>query len=83
LDVILQAIRLLCQILLVAILIRVIISWVAPTSRNAFVEILFTITEPVLAPIRRLLPRTGMFDISPLIAMIALQVIIYASYYLG
>ena len=82
-DVILQAIRLLCQILLVAILIRVIISWVAPMSRNAFVEILFTITEPVLAPIRRLLPRTGMFDISPLVAMIVLQVIIYASYYLG
>ncbi len=82
-DVILQAVSLLCQVLLVAILIRVIISWVAPASRNVFTETLFRLTEPVLAPIRNLLPRTAIFDFSPLIALVLLQAITYASYWLG
>ena len=82
-DVLLQAIRLLCQILLVAIIVRAIFSWVAPMSRNAFTEILFRLTEPVLAPIRRVLPRAGMFDFSPLVAIVLLQILIYLTYWLG
>jgi len=83
LDVILQAIRLLCQILLVAIITRTIFSWVAPMSRNTFTEILFRLTEPVLEPIRRILPRAGMFDFSPLVAIVLLQILIYLTYWLS
>jgi YggT family protein len=83
LDIILQAIRLLCQILLAAIFIRIILSWVAPRSRNVFTDILFRLTEPILTPIRNLLPRTGMFDFSPLIALVLLQIVIYITYWLG
>ena len=82
-DVILQAIRLLCQILLLAIFVRIIISWLAPMISNTFTDILFRLTEPILAPIRNLLPRMGMFDFSPLVALLVLQIIIYVTYWLG
>ena len=39
--------------------------------------ILYRITEPVLSPLRRILPRAGMIDFSPLAAIILLQLIIY------
>ena len=51
--------------------------------RNTFTDILFRLTEPILAPIRNLLPRMGMFDFSPLVALVVLQIIIYVTYWLG
>lgn len=55
------------------ILARVVLSWVAsPTSRNPVVELIRSVTEPILAPIRSILPRTGMFDLSPMIALFAI-----------
>ena len=55
---------------------RVILSWVAsPTSRNPVVELIRNVTEPILAPIRSILPRTGMFDFSPMLALFALQLL--------
>jgi len=43
-------------------------SWVAPNPRNPLYIILHEITEPILGPIRQLLPRMGMIDLSPMIA---------------
>ena len=54
------------------ILIRALISWVNPDPYNAIVQFLYKMTEPVLEPIRRMLPfiaRSG-FDISPIIAFL-------------
>ena len=52
---------------------RVILSWVAsPVSRNPIVELVRSVTEPILAPIRSILPRTGMFDLSPMVALFAI-----------
>jgi YggT family protein len=60
----------LVELLIVA---RVIVSWVAgPSSRNPVVQLIYTATEPILAPIRSILPRTGMFDLSPMLALFAL-----------
>jgi YggT family protein len=59
-------------VLWILVLGRVILSWVDPMGRNALSQYVFGITEPMLAPIRRLLPRTGMFDFSPLILMLVL-----------
>jgi len=63
-----------------AILGRVIMSWVtmmAPTSPvvQTINQMLFQMTEPVLAPIRRIIPPMGAFDLTPMIALILLQVI--------
>lgn len=58
------------------IIARVILSWVAsPVSRNPFVQFIRGVTEPILAPIRSILPRTGMFDLSPMIALFAIYLL--------
>jgi YggT family protein len=49
---------------------RVIVSWVDPMGRNEISRMLISVTEPMLAPIRRLLPQTGMIDFSPLILLL-------------
>lgn len=52
------------------ILARVLMSWFNPDPSNAVVRTIYQLTEPILAPIRRLLPSTGMFDLSPMVALI-------------
>jgi len=54
---------------------RVIMSFVDPTGRNQISAFLIQATEPLLGPVRRLLPRTGMFDFSPLIVLLILGVL--------
>ena len=60
----------------VLILGRVLVSWVDPAGRTTAGAFLIQITEPVLGPVRRLLPRTGMLDLSPLIVLIVLGTIL-------
>ncbi len=55
-----------------AILIRVILSWVAPGTYNPATALITQLTEPVLKPFRRMLPPMGGLDLSPLFAMIIL-----------
>lgn len=60
----------------IAIFARVLLSWFPQASTtNPLVQFVFTVTEPILSPIRRLLPRMGMFDLSPMIALILVGVI--------
>ncbi len=80
LSALLDFIRLLCQVLSLAIIIRIILSWFAPRSANTFSVIFYRITEPLLAPLRRIIPRAGMFDFSPLVAIIILQLIVQITY---
>jgi YggT family protein len=54
------------------ILARVLLSWIDPTGRNRFSAFIIQTSEPILAPVRRLLPRTGMFDFSPLLVLLVL-----------
>jgi YggT family protein len=57
------------------ILARVILSWVDPGGRTRLGAFVISTTEPILAPIRRILPQTGMFDLSPLIVLLILGAI--------
>jgi len=66
---------LLLQILWIAILIRVILSWFPVDQSNPIIRIVWEITEPVLAPFRRVIPRIGMFDLSPLAAWLVISVL--------
>jgi YggT family protein len=63
------------KIFWVAMIVMVIVSWVAPGSHNPAAELANQISEPVLAPFRRLIPNLGGMDISPIFAFIAIQVI--------
>ena len=60
------------QILYILLLARVIISWIRVDPYNPIVKFIFQATEPLLAPIRQLLPATGGIDFSPLILFLVL-----------
>lgn len=68
-----QLLTMVINIFVFAILARAILSWVAPGSYNAGVSILFSLTEPVLSLSRKLVPVISGIDLSPLIALIGLQ----------
>ena len=68
-------IALLLQLLSLAIFFRALISWVSPDPYNPIVRALNAITEPILQPLRQIVPRIGMMDITPLVAIILLQVL--------
>ncbi len=71
-DFILIFFRTLVQILIFAIFARSIVSWFPIDPHNPLIRVLNEVTEPVLAPLRRVIPRLGMIDISPMVAIIVL-----------
>ena len=63
-------------VLTIAIIVRALLSWFPNIDRrNPLVDFVFTITEPVLAPIRSVMPRGMMIDFSPMIAIVLIQAI--------
>ena len=68
-------IQLLCDLFTILIIIRAILSWFPISPTNPIVSVLNQVTEPILAPLRRIIPRLGMIDITPMVAIIILQVI--------
>lgn len=73
----------LLQVYSFVIFIRIIMSWIPPTPGTTYAQIyefFYTVTEPVLAPIRRALPpmRMGMaaLDLSPIVVVIGIQLLI-------
>lgn len=66
----------------VAIIARIILSFILPMVGArphplvaGIARLVYQITEPILAPIRRILPTFGMFDFSPMVAIIVLQIL--------
>ncbi len=72
---ILRIIQVSLRICLFAVLIYVILSWVSPGGYNPAVSLLAAIVEPVLAPLRRVIPAIGGLDLSPLFALIGIQAV--------
>jgi len=68
-------IGLLVNIYFFALLAMIILSWVAPASSNPAIYLLYQITEPVMAPVRKLLPPMGGLDFSPILVFILINVI--------
>ena len=64
---------LLFQILTMAIVVRALLSWFNLPPTNPLVTLLYDITEPILAPLRRVVPRIGMIDITPIVAIILMN----------
>lgn len=74
--IIYTVVRVAFEVLNVLILARVLLSWVTRDYSNPVVRFVFEITEPILAPIRKIMPRTSMpIDYSPIIAVLLLQLI--------
>ncbi|EIK98548.1 YGGT family protein [Pseudomonas sp. M47T1] len=63
------------KIFWLAMIVMVIVSWVAPGTHNPAAELAYQISEPFLAPFRRIVPNLGGMDISPIFAFLAIQVV--------
>lgn len=75
-STIFQIIFLVLRLFEVALLGRVILSWFPNVDRsNPLIQLLFDVTEPVLKPVRDMLPQTSMFDFSPLVVFLVIQVL--------
>jgi YggT family protein len=73
--VIANFVSIIITVLTYAIIIRALITWFPISPANPLVRLLDDITEPVLAPLRRVVPRLGMLDITPIVAILLLQVL--------
>ncbi|MCH8051310.1 MAG: YggT family protein [Chloroflexi bacterium] len=62
-------------VLLVAVIIRIIFSWTNFDPENPIAQVIQEITEPILAPIRSVMPRIGMFDLAPMAASFLLIIL--------
>jgi YggT family protein len=62
-------------ILQIALLVRVILSWIRVSEFRWWVRWAVTLTEPILRPLRRVIPPLGMFDLTPLIAWFAIGIV--------
>ena len=65
-----EFVRILGTVLYVAMLGRVILSWINLGPRNPVSVSIYQVTEPILQPIRRVMPKFGMLDFSPMIAIV-------------
>ena len=76
-EVLVNFIRLLVTVAWVLLIVRVVLSWTNPMGGGGgLVAFVYQATEPILAPIRRVLPPTSGVDWSPLIAMLLLGVVL-------
>lgn len=71
-----SVVRVLFELVRLALIARVLLSWLPGLDlRNPIVRLLDDLTEPILAPIRGILPSTGGIDFSPLVAFLVLSVV--------
>ncbi|RJS94669.1 YggT family protein [Salinisphaera sp. Q1T1-3] len=72
---ILKGATLVCNLYFFTIIVQAVMSWISPNQYTPATAILFTINEPLLRPIRRIVPTISGIDLSPLVAIIGLQLI--------
>ncbi len=77
-----EILNILITLVMTAILIRALLSFIVPIMGNqphpilvSVQDVMIQLTEPILAPLRRVLPTVGAFDLSPMVAIIILIVI--------
>jgi YggT family protein len=68
-------IRILFTLFELAIVARVLLSWFRVDTYHPVVAFLYQITEPILKPLRNIIPPLGMIDLSPIVALILMDII--------
>ncbi|HLQ85564.1 MAG TPA: YggT family protein [Salinisphaeraceae bacterium] len=71
----LKTLTLLCEFYFFAILVQALLSWFSPRQFSPATAILWNLNEPLLRPVRSRLPSIGGLDLSPIVILIALQVV--------
>ena len=62
------------RLLELAIVVRVLFSWINPNPYNPIVAFIHRITDPILEPLQRVIPLMGPLDITPMVAVLLLEV---------
>jgi len=75
-DTVAQLFSLFIWLLIIALILRSLLSWFPIDRNNQFARLLANITEPLLEPVRRIMPRTGMIDLSGMVVIILLYVML-------
>ena len=70
-----ELLSLLLNVFIFAIIAQVILSWINPGTYNPATTLLYSLTTPILEPIQRHVPPVGGLDLSPLVALIVLQLL--------
>ncbi|MFO1352569.1 MAG: YggT family protein [Gammaproteobacteria bacterium] len=70
-----ELLELLVNVLFWAVIVRAVLSWVSPHQGHPVAELLYRLTEPLLRPVRNLLPPLSGLDLSPLVVLIAFGVL--------
>ena len=70
-----ELISLLLNIYLIAIFMRVLLSWISPDGYHPAMTVVLSLTEPIMRPFRAIIPPIAGVDLSPLAAIIAIQVV--------
>jgi len=74
-----QFVEIFAELMILAIFARVILSWFRPMGgpQGRFSQFIIDVTEPLLGTIRKILPRTGMLDLSPIVAFLFIELLRY------
>lgn len=75
-DTVAQIFTWFLYVLIGAVIIRSLLSWFPVSPHNQFARLLRDFTEPLLQPVRRIMPNTGMIDLSAMVVIILLYVMI-------
>ena len=70
-----RAIDLAFWLLNLAIILRVLFSWIRPGPGNALVRLVYQISEPIMAPLQRYVPSLGGLDITPMVALVLMEML--------
>ncbi len=76
-EYILFAVSLFLNILKVLVIANIVISWFNPNKENWIIKFISDITDPLLNAARKILPPIGMFDFSPMIVFLVLEIVDY------
>jgi len=72
---IIQFVNIVFEVLTWLIIIRCILSFVRHDPYQSLIRFIYEVTEPIMAPFRRLIPATGGIDFSPIVAMLAVTLV--------
>jgi len=70
-----ELINLVLNIFMIALLIQVVLSWVNPGASNPITAVLYSLNEPVLRPMRRIIPPISGFDLSPIFVFLSISLL--------
>ncbi len=73
---VIELLRTVIHIYIFAMIIQAVLSWVGNSYGNPMADILYSLTDPILRPIRNIVPTIGMVDLSPMVAILLLYVVL-------